>query len=91
MGVTDSLVTEAMALQEGVIFAHLRVYPKVVMETGFLEVVNLWNTRHNYCFVVVPILLEIGELSVNFSHFVIQHVPRVATNRSIFVPSLLAH
>jgi hypothetical protein len=48
------------------------------MEMDCLEMVNLLNTCHNSRFVVAPILLEIGELSVNFSHFVIQHVPRAA-------------
>jgi hypothetical protein len=54
--VTDPLVTKAMALREGFLFAHLRGYLKVVMEMDCLEVVNLLNTRHNCRSVVAPIL-----------------------------------
>uniref|UniRef100_A0A453JHS9 RNase H type-1 domain-containing protein n=1 Tax=Aegilops tauschii subsp. strangulata TaxID=200361 RepID=A0A453JHS9_AEGTS len=48
------------------------------METDCLEIVNLWNTRHNSLSVVAPLLLEIGELASSFSSFVIQHVIRSA-------------
>jgi hypothetical protein len=41
----DPLAAEALALRDGVIFAKLRGYPNVVMETDCLEIVNLWNTR----------------------------------------------
>jgi hypothetical protein len=61
-GVTDSLVAEALALWDGVLFARLRGYRRVVMET---EVVNLWNTRCGSRSVVAPILLELEELSTS--------------------------
>lgn len=40
-GVTDPLVPEALALREGVVFAQLRGFVRVEMETDNLEVVNL--------------------------------------------------
>jgi hypothetical protein len=40
-GITDPLVAEALALRDGVIFARLRGYPKMVIETDCLEIVNL--------------------------------------------------
>ena len=43
-GLTDPLVAEALALRDDVIFAKLRGYPKVVMETNCPEIVNLWNS-----------------------------------------------
>lgn len=46
-GVTDPLIAEALALREGVIVAKLRGFTHVVMEMDCLEVVNLWNSRHN--------------------------------------------
>jgi hypothetical protein len=72
-GETDPLIAEAMALRDGVIFARLRGFQKVVM-----EVVNLWNDRHGARSVVTPILLDIGELSLSFDSFVINHVTRSA-------------
>uniref|UniRef100_A0A453KP75 RNase H type-1 domain-containing protein n=1 Tax=Aegilops tauschii subsp. strangulata TaxID=200361 RepID=A0A453KP75_AEGTS len=48
------------------------------METDRLEIVNLWNTRHNSLFVMAPLLLEIGELASSFSFFDVQHVNRSA-------------
>jgi hypothetical protein len=56
-GVRDPLITEALALRDGVLFARLRGYLKVVMETDCLEVVNLWNTRHDSRSVVAPIVV----------------------------------
>jgi hypothetical protein len=50
----------------------------VIMETDCLEVVNLWNTRHNSLSVVAPLLVEIGELASSFHSFDIQHVMRTA-------------
>jgi hypothetical protein len=40
-GVTDPLVAEALSPRDGVIFARLRGFPRVVMEVDCLEVVNL--------------------------------------------------
>jgi ribonuclease HI len=40
-GITDPLIVEALALRDGVIFAKLRGFPKVVMETDSLELINL--------------------------------------------------
>ncbi|KAE8801746.1 Alanyl-tRNA synthetase [Hordeum vulgare] len=40
-GVTDPLIAETLALREGVIFASLRGFSDVVMETDCQEVVNL--------------------------------------------------
>jgi ribonuclease HI len=77
-GITDPLVAEALALRDGVLFAKLRGYPKVVMETDCLEIVNLWNSRHGSRASVAPILLEIGELVTCFTSFIIQHVLRSA-------------
>jgi hypothetical protein len=73
---TDPLVAEALALRDDVIIAKLRGYPKVVMETDCLEIVNLWNTRHGSRAVVVSIIQEIGELVLSFSSISIQHVMR---------------
>lgn len=43
--VTDPMTAEALSLRDGIIFAKLRGYSHVIMETDCLEVVNLWNTR----------------------------------------------
>lgn len=40
-GVTDPLIAEALAARDGVIFANLRGFSHVVLETDSLEVVNL--------------------------------------------------
>ena len=40
-GVTDPMIAEALALRDGVIFANLRGYAQVMMETDCLEIVNL--------------------------------------------------
>jgi hypothetical protein len=65
-----------------VIFAKLRGYPNVVMETDCLEIINLWNTRHGSRSAVAPILQEIGELVSSFYSFLIQHVVRPANYRT---------
>ena len=77
-GVTEPMIAEALAVRDGVIFANLRGFKHVVVETDNLEVVNLWNTRLNSRSVVAPIILEIKELSASFHSFVIQHVSRSA-------------
>lgn len=77
-GVTDPLIMEALALREGVIFANLRGLKRVTLETDCLALVNLWNSRHAERSAVAPILDEIGELSLDFDYFVIQHVIRTA-------------
>jgi ribonuclease HI len=79
-GITDPLIAEALAVRDGVIFARLRGYSKVVMETDCLEVISLWNNRHDSRSVVAPILQELGELVISFNSFIFQHVPRSANN-----------
>ncbi|KAE8787277.1 Alanyl-tRNA synthetase [Hordeum vulgare] len=54
--VTDPLTVEALALREGVLFERLRGYSKIVMEIDCLDLVYLWNLRHNSRSVVAPIL-----------------------------------
>jgi hypothetical protein len=44
-GVTDPMIAEAMSLRDGVIFAKLRSFSRVVLEVGCLEIVDLWNSR----------------------------------------------
>ena len=78
LGVTDPLIAETLSVREGVMFAKLRGFSHVVLETDCLEIVNLWNCRSNTRSVIAPILLDIGELASSFTHFVIQHVPRNA-------------
>ena len=55
------MITEALALQDGVILANLQGFANVVLETDILDIANLWNTRLN-------------SRSVVASGFVIQHV-----------------
>lgn len=64
-GITDPIVAEALALRDGVIFAKLRGYDQVILETDSLEMVNLWHSRHDRS-VVAPILTEIGEHACSF-------------------------
>ena len=45
LGVTDPLVAETLALRDGVLFAKLRGFTKVIMEVDCLDVVNHWFTR----------------------------------------------
>ena len=77
-GITDPLIAEALAVRDGVIFAKLRGYDKVVIETDCMEIVDLWNSRQAHRAVVAPILLEIGEHACSFSSFFVQHVCRSA-------------
>ena len=74
VGISDPLIMEGLSLRDGVRFASLRGFSHVIMEVDCLELVTLWNNRHNSRSMVAPLLLEIGELSVHFSSFVIQHV-----------------
>jgi hypothetical protein len=60
-GVTDPLVAESLAVRDGIIFAKLRGYPKVILETDCLELVNLWNNRHGSRSAVAPILHELDD------------------------------
>ena len=73
-GVSDLFIGETLALRDGVIFANLRGFSHVIMETDCLEIVNLWKTRHYSFSVVAPVLVEIRELASSFSFFDIQHV-----------------
>ena len=66
LGLIDPLIGEAMVLPEGVIVANLHGFKEIVLETGCVEVVNLWNTRHDSRLVVVPIFLQIGEFCNSF-------------------------
>jgi hypothetical protein len=77
-GVTDPLIAETLALRDGVIFAKLRGFTRVVMESDCLEAINLWNSRLVSRSVVAPILLEIEGLVFSFNSFVIQFVSRTA-------------
>jgi hypothetical protein len=77
-GATDPMVAEALSLRDGVIFAKLRGFSRVVMESDCLEVVNLWNSRAVSRSLVAPVLLEIEGLASSFFTFVIQHVSRSA-------------
>uniref|UniRef100_A0ACD5XZE4 Uncharacterized protein n=1 Tax=Avena sativa TaxID=4498 RepID=A0ACD5XZE4_AVESA len=61
-GVTDPLIMEALSLRDGVIFARLRSFSHLVIETDCLEVVDLWTSRYNSRSVVAPILEEIGDM-----------------------------
>ncbi|KAK1668935.1 hypothetical protein QYE76_057094 [Lolium multiflorum] len=44
-GVADPLTAEALSLRDGVMFARLRGFTRVIMEVDCLEIVNLWNTQ----------------------------------------------
>jgi hypothetical protein len=79
-GITNPLIAEALVVRDGVIFAQLRGYSKVVLETDCLEVISLWNNRHDSRSVVAPILQEVGELVISFNSFIFQHVFRLANN-----------
>ena len=64
------MIAEALALRDGVIFAKLRGFTRVVMEVDCLEVVNLWDSRVVSRSVVAPILLEIEGLALSFTSFI---------------------
>jgi hypothetical protein len=44
-GITYPIIAEALALRDGVIFAKLRGYSRVVIEFDCLEIVGLWDSR----------------------------------------------
>ena len=77
-GVTDHVIAEAESVRDGVVFARLRGFLHVIMETDHLEDVNLWKSSHNSFSIVAPILLDIGELAATFTSFDIIHVSRSA-------------
>lgn len=77
-GITDPLVNEGLAVWDGVIFAKIRGYKKIGVETDCMDTVNLWNSRLDTRTLVAPILSEIGELTLSFSFFAIQHVMQSA-------------
>ena len=66
IGVMDPFIGERLALREGVIFANLRGFSHVIMETDCLEIVNLWKTRHYSLSAVALVLLKIEELASSF-------------------------
>ena len=76
-GIMDPLLAEALALRDGAVFARIRGYDQLILETDSLEMVNLWHSRHDRS-VVAPILTEIEEHASFFKSFVIQHVSRSA-------------
>ena len=67
-------------MREGAIFAQLRGFSHVVIETDCLEVVNLWSSRGNCRSVAATILEEVEELSSFFLSFSVQHVSRLLNN-----------
>jgi hypothetical protein len=71
-GITNPLIAEAMALREGVFFAKLRGFPRVIIEVDCLEIVNLWNSHAGSRAVVAPILQDIKGHSSSFVSFVIR-------------------
>jgi hypothetical protein len=75
-GVTDPMIAEALSLRDGVIFAQLRAFSRVVMEVDCLEIVNLWDSRAVSRSVITPVLLDIEGLASSFTSFIIQHVKR---------------
>ena len=77
-GITDPFIAEVLSLREGVIFAKLRGYMHVRLESDCLEAVNLWNSSYTDRSVVAPIPSEIRELSASFLSFHISHVIRAA-------------
>jgi hypothetical protein len=77
-GITDPLIAECLSVHDGVLFVKIRGFRHVTMEMDCLELVQLWNDRHNSCSVVAPLLLEIGEPAICFTTFTIQHVIRTA-------------
>jgi hypothetical protein len=44
-GISNPLIAEALLLRDCVIFADLRGYPDVVMETDCFEIINHWIVR----------------------------------------------
>ena len=78
LGVTDPFIAEVLSLREGLIFAKLRDYTHMRLESDCLEAVNLWNSSYTDRSVVAPILSEIRELSTSFLSFHISHVIRAA-------------
>jgi ribonuclease HI len=73
-GITNLLITECMAVRDGVLFAKIQGLTHVIMETDCLKVVNRWNTHYNSHSIVAPLSVEIGELAFSFTRFNIQHV-----------------
>mgnify|MGYP000852564673 CR=1 FL=1 len=69
LGVTDPFIAEVLSIREGTIFARLRGYTHVQLESDCLEAVNLWNSRYTDRSVIAPILDEIGELAFSFTSF----------------------
>lgn len=76
--VSDPLIAEALALRDGVIFAKLRGFSRVLVETNCSKMVQLWHLRRFSRSIVAPVFLEINELALSFLSFDIQHVMRNA-------------
>jgi hypothetical protein len=77
-GVTNPLIAEALALRDGVIFAKLRGFTRVLMETDCKEVVDFWESRTGSRAVIAPIIQEIEGLVSSFLSFDVSHVMRSA-------------
>ena len=88
-GIMDPLLAEALALRDGAVFARLRGYDQVILETDSLEMVNLWHTRHDRS-VVAPILTEIEEHASFLSLLLFNMFRDQPTFRLTFVRSKLA-
>ena len=59
-GVSDPLIMEVLALRDAVKLANIRGFTQVLMETDYLQLVELWYTQMASRSVVAPLLDEIG-------------------------------
>lgn len=74
-GVTGPLVVKAISLREGVIFAKLRGFARVEMETGSLKWSISGTHAVSLCLLIAP-LLDIEGPTSCFTSFAIHHVKR---------------
>ena len=68
---------EALACRDGLMLAKQHGEHKVLLETDYLELVNLWKKQHLQRSIVNPVLKEIEDLSLAFHEFIISFGNRI--------------
>ena len=73
----DACMMEALACRDGLMLAKQHGEHKVLLETDYLELVNLWKKQHLQRSIVNPVLKEIEDLSLAFHEFIISFGNRI--------------
>lgn len=76
----DALLVEAWACRDGLQLASAYGVTKLCIETDSVETVRLWGLKETQRSVISQIFMEMHELSLQFSEFVLKHTSRVCNS-----------